>query len=103
MEITCKAGGVPRPVERGPSGTHYFLRLVTPDDLQGPAAADYGYKTLLLRRVAVLSDHEAYGQALASGFMTRFTKLGGSIVGILDFDPNSHLDLTAFMQHARGD
>ena len=102
-EITCKAVGLPTPVELRPTGTNNFFRLVTTDDLQGPAAADYGYKTLLLRRVAVLSDHEAYGQALASGFMTRFTRLGGSIVGILDFDPNSHLDLTAFMQHASGD
>ncbi len=102
-EITCKAVGLPTPVELRPTGTNNFFRLVTTDDLQGPAAADYGYKTLLLRRVAVLSDHEAYGQALASGFMTRFTRLGGSIVGILDFDPNSHLDLTAFMRHARDD
>jgi len=102
-EITCKAVGLPTPVELRPTGTNNFFRLVTTDDLQGPAAADYGYKTLLLRRVAVLSDHEAYGQALASGFMTRFTKLGGSIVGILDFDPSSRLDLTAFMRHAKGD
>lgn len=102
-EITCKAVGLPTPVELRPTGTNNFFRLVTTDDLQGPAAADYGYKNLLLRRVAVLSDHEAYGQALASAFMTRFTKLGGSIVGILDFDPNSRLDLTAFMRHAKGD
>jgi len=103
VEISCKAVGLPTPVELRPTGTNNFFRLVTTDDLQGPAAADYGYKNLLLRRVAVLSDHEAYGQALASGFMTRFTRLGGSIIDILDFDPNSHLDLTAFMRHARGD
>jgi branched-chain amino acid transport system substrate-binding protein len=103
VEISCKAVGLPTPVELRPTGTNNFFRLVTTDDLQGPAAADYGYKNLLLRRVAVLSDHEAYGQALASGFMTRFTKLGGSIIDILDFDPNSHLDLTAFMRHAKGD
>ncbi|HAC46047.1 MAG TPA: hypothetical protein DCF65_08270 [Chloroflexi bacterium] len=103
VEISCKAVGLPTPVELRPTGTNNFFRLVTTDDLQGPAAADYGYKTLLLRRVAVLSDHEAYGQALASGFMTRFTRLGGSIVDILDFDPNSRLDLTAFMRHAKGD
>jgi branched-chain amino acid transport system substrate-binding protein len=103
VEITCKAVGLPTPIELRPSGNNNFFRLVTTDDLQGPAAADYGYKNLLLRRVAVLSDHEAYGQALASGFMTRFTRLGGSIVGILDFDPNSRLDLTAFMRHAEGD
>src|SRR5216683_1344362 len=103
VEITCKAVGLPTPVELRPTGSNNFFRLVTTDDLQGPAAADYGYKNLLLRRVAVLSDHEAYGQALASGFMTRFTKLGGSIVDNFDFDPNSHLDLTAFMRHAKGD
>jgi branched-chain amino acid transport system substrate-binding protein len=102
-EITCKAVGLPTPVELRPTGTNNFFRLVTTDDLQGPAAADYGYRNLLLRRVAVLSDHEAYGQALASGFMTRFIRLGGSIVGTLDFDPNSRLDLTAFMRHAKGD
>jgi branched-chain amino acid transport system substrate-binding protein len=101
--ISCKAVGLPTPVELRPTGTNNFFRLVTTDDLQGPAAADYGYKNLLLRRVAVLSDHEAYGQALASGFMTRFTNLGGSIVDNFDFDPNGHLDLTAFMRHAKGD
>ncbi|HEX9100507.1 MAG TPA: branched-chain amino acid ABC transporter substrate-binding protein [Candidatus Dormibacteraeota bacterium] len=103
VAISCKAVGLPTPVELRPNGTNNFFRLVTTDDLQGPAAADYGYKNLLLRRVAVLSDHEAYGQALASGFMTRFINLGGSVIDILDFDPNSHLDLTAFMRHAKGD
>ncbi len=103
VAISCKAVGLPTPLELRPTGINNFFRLVTTDDLQGPAAADYGYKNLLLRRVAVLSDHEAYGQALASGFMTRFTKLGGSIVDNFDFDPNSHLDLTAFMRHAKGD
>jgi branched-chain amino acid transport system substrate-binding protein len=103
VAITCKAVGLPTPVELRPSGTNNFFRLVTTDDLQGPAAADYGYRNLLLRRVAVLSDHEAYGQALASGFMTRFTRLGGSIVDILDFDPTARLDLTTFMRHAKGD
>jgi branched-chain amino acid transport system substrate-binding protein len=103
VEISCKAVGLPTPVELRPTGTNNFFRLVTTDDLQGPAAADYGYKNLLLRRVAVLTDHEAYGQALASGFMSRFTKLGGSIVDILDFDPNSRLNLTTFMRHAKGD
>src|SRR5260370_13812025 len=52
IEITCNAVVLPTPVELRPSGTNNFFRLVTTNDLQCPAAADYGYKTLLLRRVA---------------------------------------------------
>jgi branched-chain amino acid transport system substrate-binding protein len=102
-EIACKAAGLPPPGELRPTGTNNFFRLATSDDLQGPAAADYGYKSLKLRRVSVLSDHEAYGQALAAGFMTRFTRLGGSIVSSLDFDPTATADLTPFMRRASTD
>ncbi|HSS93224.1 MAG TPA: branched-chain amino acid ABC transporter substrate-binding protein [Candidatus Dormibacteraeota bacterium] len=102
-EISCKTAGLPTPSELRPTGKNNFFRLATTDDLQGPAAADYGYKDLKLRRVAVLSDHEAYGQALAAGFATRFTNLGGSVVSHLDFDPSGNLDLTAFMRHAKDD
>jgi len=102
-EISCKVAGLPTPSSLRPSGTNTFFRLATSDDLQGPAAADFGYKNLKLRRVAVLSDHEAYGQALADGFTTRFMKLGGSVVAHLDFDPNGSLNLLAFMRRARAD
>ena len=102
-EITCKAAGLPAPSELRPTGINNFFRLATTDELQGPAAADYAYKTLKLRRVAALSDHEAYGQALASGFRTRFTRLGGSIVEYHDFDPTAGLDLKVFMRKAASD
>lgn len=97
-EITCKAAGLPAPSELRPTGLNNFFRLSTTDELQGPAAADYGYKTLKLRRIAVLADHEAYGEALAAGFMTRFTKLGGSLVAYRDLDPATSTDLKAFME-----
>lgn len=103
VEISCKAAGLPGPKDLRPSGTNNFFRLATSDDLQGPAAADYAYKTLHLLRVAVLSDHEAYGQALAAGFRTRFLKLGGSVVSHLDYDPSASIDLSAFLRHARSD
>lgn len=102
-EISCKAAGLLTPGQLRPGGANNFFRLATTDDLQGPAAADYGYKNLQLRRVAVLSDHESYGQSLAGGFTTRFTKLGGSIVGTFDFDPNGSIDLTAFMRRVKSD
>lgn len=102
-EITCKAAGLPAPSELRPTGINNFFRLATTDELQGPAAADYAYKTLKLRRVAALSDHEAYGQALASGFRTRFTRLGGSVVEYRDYDPAAVLDLKVFMRIAASD
>ena len=103
IEITCKAAGLPEPSELRPIGFNNFFRLATTDELQGPAAADYGYKSLKLRRVAVLADHEAYGQALAAGFMSRFTRLGGSVVAYRDFDPTTSLDMKAFMRRAAND
>jgi branched-chain amino acid transport system substrate-binding protein len=53
--------------------------------------------------MAVLSDHEAYGQALAASFRSRFTKLGGLVVALQDFTPSPTLDLTAFFKLARKD
>jgi len=102
-EITCKAAGLPAPSELRPTGINNFFRLAATDELQGPAAADYSYKSLRLRRAAVLSDHEAYGEALASGFMTRFMSLGGSVVAYRDFDPAATLDLHVFMRKAASD
>jgi len=101
--ISCKAAGLAGPSDLRPSGTNNFFRVATTDDLQGPAAADYAFKNLQFRRMAVLSDHEAYGQSLAGAFMARFVKQGGSIVARLDFDPTGSADATGFLRVAKGD
>jgi branched-chain amino acid transport system substrate-binding protein len=103
VAISCKAAGLPVPADLRPTTLNNFFRLATTDDLQGAAAADYGYRNLHLLRVAVLSDHEAYGQALADGFRERFTKLGGLVVVHLDFVPSGTLDLTAFFKQSKKD
>ena len=101
--ITCAAAGVPVPADLRPAKVNNFFRLATTDELQGAAAADYGYKNLHLLRVAVLSDHEAYGQALAESFRARFTKLGGLVVVHQDFTPSAALDLSAFIKQAKSE
>jgi branched-chain amino acid transport system substrate-binding protein len=101
VDISCKTAGLPSPKDLRPTGVNNYFRLATTDELQGPAAADYGYRYLHLLRVAVLSDHEAYGQALANSFVARFLRLGGSVVVQLDFVPSAQLDLKAFMQQAK--
>jgi branched-chain amino acid transport system substrate-binding protein len=101
--IGCKEVGLPLPADLRPTNVNNFFRLATTDDLEGAAAADYGYTKLKLLRVGVLSDHEAYGQALANGFRTRFNKLGGLVVLYQDFTPAPNLDLTTFFSRARKD
>jgi branched-chain amino acid transport system substrate-binding protein len=101
VAIACQAAGLPSPADLRPAKVNNFFRLATTDDLQGAAAADYGYKDLHLLRVAVLSDHEAYGQGLASSFRARFTKLGGLVVAYEDVAVSATVDLTAFFKLAK--
>jgi branched-chain amino acid transport system substrate-binding protein len=103
VAIGCAAAGLPLPSDLRPAKTNNFFRLATTDDLQGAAAADFAYTNLHLLRVGVLSDHEAYGQALAASFRARFTRLGGLIVLYQDFTPSASLDLSAFMTKAKAD
>ena len=82
--ITCKDAGLPGGSELRPLHTNNFFRLTTTDELQGSAAADYAYGKLHVRRAAVISDHEAYGQGLVASFSGRFTNHGGTVLGHLD-------------------
>jgi len=97
IAVTCKDAGLPSASDLRPHQINNFFRLTTTDELQGPAAADYAGKTLHLVRVAVITDHEAYGQALAAGFTTRFQKLGGTVVGNLDMSATGGTDPMPFL------
>lgn len=99
--VECNQVGLPLPSDLRPDKTNNFFRLATTNDLQGAAAADFAYKNLHLLRVAVLSDHEAYGQALADGFRTRFNKLGGLVVLYQDIAPSATLSLSGFFGQAK--
>jgi branched-chain amino acid transport system substrate-binding protein len=101
VPFTCKDAGLPAASDLHPSGVNNYFRLAPTDQLQGPAAADFMYKTQQVLRAAVISDHEAYGQALADSFSTRFTQLGGSVVGRLDLDQSA--DPLAFLQRMKAD
>jgi branched-chain amino acid transport system substrate-binding protein len=101
--ITCAAAHLPSPAALRPTGVNNFFRLSTTDELQGPAAADYATKQLHLLRVAVITDGEAYGQALADSFRARFVRLGGTVVAHMDLDPTAAIDVAAFLQAAKND
>lgn len=98
--ITCKQAGLPSAKDLRPMGTNNFFRMTATDDLQGAAAADFAFGTLHLLRVAVLSDHESYGQGLASAFSARLTRLGGTVVGRLD---TAGTEVSSFLARAKAD
>jgi branched-chain amino acid transport system substrate-binding protein len=100
-ELTCKDAGLPSAAELRPLHFNNFFRLATTDALQGPAAADYAFKSLHLTRVAAISDHEAYGQGLTAGFTARFQKLGGTVTSHLDVDIKAHPDVSTFLKQAK--
>ncbi len=66
-----------------PNGQRNYLsyfRICTTDDIQGPVGADYAFKSLRARKVAILDDQETYGKGIADQFQMQFTTLGGTVL-----------------------
>src|SRR5215831_14583362 len=57
-----------------------YWRVVTTDDYQGPAMADYMYKTLNVHSIGILDDSTVFGVGIAGAFDAEFKKLGGTVV-----------------------
>ncbi|HET7421703.1 MAG TPA: branched-chain amino acid ABC transporter substrate-binding protein [Candidatus Dormibacteraeota bacterium] len=57
-----------------------YWRVVTDDDYQGPALADYFYDKLGVKSVGILDDSTVYGVGVAGAFEVEFKKKGGNVV-----------------------
>ena len=64
-----------------PTGKVSYFRIATTDDHQGPAGADYLYKTLSYKSVYVIDDAETYGIGIADAFSKEWQSLGGKVLG----------------------
>ena len=64
-----------------PTGKVNYFRVATTDDHQGPAGADYLYKTLSYKKVYVIDDAEVYGIGIANAFIGEWQKIGGNVLG----------------------
>jgi branched-chain amino acid transport system substrate-binding protein len=64
-----------------PAGKVTYFRIATTDDHQGPAGADYLYKTLHLSKAYVIDDTSTYGLGIANAFIKAFTADGGTVLG----------------------
>jgi branched-chain amino acid transport system substrate-binding protein len=78
-----------------------FFRVVTTDDLQGPALADFAIDTLKASSVAVANELEVYGSSLAGGFEAELARKGGKVVARATFDITSKDDFGAFTNAAK--
>jgi branched-chain amino acid transport system substrate-binding protein len=61
-------------------GPRVVFRDVATDDVQGAAAAEFAYKRLGKRRMALVHDKTPYGQGIAEQFQKTFESLGGKVV-----------------------
>jgi len=69
------------PGKYAPSGKRSYARVVTTDDIQGPAAAQFAAKDLQVKKCFVLNDNETYGQGVAKTFAEEAKKQGITITG----------------------
>ncbi len=75
-------------------GFDTFFRICATDDVQGPAAADFVFSKLGLRKISIIDDKTTYGKGLADQFDKKFESLGGTVLshdgitqGEKDFTP----------------
>jgi branched-chain amino acid transport system substrate-binding protein len=64
-----------------PTGKVTYFRVVTTDDIQGPAEADYAYNKLGFKKVYILDDTTTYGKGIADNFERQFKQNGGEVLG----------------------
>lgn len=77
-------------------------RVAGRDDVQGPAAANFAFKTLGLKRAYVINDKTAYGSGFAAAFEKALTALGGEVVLSTGID-QKETDFSTILNRARID
>jgi len=77
-----------------------YVRVVTTDDVQGPAAAQYIYDTLKKTSVYIIDDTETFGKGVADTFEADFKTRGGTVVK-RDGAPKTTQDYVTLMTAAK--
>jgi branched-chain amino acid transport system substrate-binding protein len=76
-----------------------YVRVVTTDDIQGPAAATYTFNTLGAESVYIIDDTETFGKGVADAFEAQFEEEGGTVVKH-DAAPPTTTDYTSILTAA---
>ena len=77
-----------------------YIRVVTTDDKQGPAAAKYILEVLKKKSVYIIDDTETFGKGIADNFQKYLTDNGGTVVA-RDGIPSSVTDYGPYMTAAK--
>jgi branched-chain amino acid transport system substrate-binding protein len=77
-----------------------YVRVVTTDDVQGPAAAQYIIQKLGKKSVYIIDDTETFGKGVADAFETEFKAEGGTVVKH-DAAPKTTQDYVSIMTAAK--
>jgi branched-chain amino acid transport system substrate-binding protein len=92
-----KAWDPGEPAKYYPNGTRNYARVITTDDYQGSAAAQFSAQDLKVKNCFIINDNETYGQGVAKAFQTEATKQGINILGNEAWDAKQP-NYTAFFQ-----
>jgi branched-chain amino acid transport system substrate-binding protein len=76
-----KAWDTGEPGKYYPKTVRNYARVVTTDDYQGAAAAQFAKQYLKVTKCYVLNDNQTYGQGVAKAFVTEAKKQGLTILG----------------------
>jgi branched-chain amino acid transport system substrate-binding protein len=79
-DVGCSGANDVVPTLR-PTGKINYFRIATTDNHQGPAGADYLFKTKGYKSVYVIDDAETYGVGIADAFSKEWQALGGKLLG----------------------
>ena len=77
-----------------------YIRVVTNDAVQGPAAAAYIITTLKKKSVYIIDDTETFGKGVADSFEAEFKARGGTVVKH-DAAPKTTQDYVSIMTAAK--
>jgi branched-chain amino acid transport system substrate-binding protein len=77
-----------------------YIRVVTTDDVQGPAASQYIYDTLKKTSVYIIDDTETVGKGVADAFEKDFKARGGTVTKH-DGAPKTTQDYVSIMTAAK--
>ncbi|MBA2300550.1 MAG: branched-chain amino acid ABC transporter substrate-binding protein [Chloroflexi bacterium] len=77
-----------------------YVRVVTVDGVQGPAAAQYLFDTLKKKAVYIIDDTETFGKGVADSFEKDFIARGGTVVK-RDGAPKTTQDYVSLMTAAK--
>ncbi len=83
-----------------PTGTRNYARVITTDDYQGSAAAQFMAKELGVKKCFVINDNQTYGQGVARSFAEEAANQGIEILGNEPWDVKQP-DYSAFFEQIK--